>query len=153
LEFFRKDKNFVNRLKRKQKSAHSATSEVVLPKLTAVVDGRRKIKDNPPVIFHYQEKTQDFEKRQHTLRDEYRKSLPPDRRQQRKAWELHARILRTRGDNSSGNAIRDCERSIWQQVQVVPTPLQSWLSGSRRERPCLVEFFFQWRHFPLKCQT
>jgi hypothetical protein len=33
---------------------------------------------------------------------------------------------------------------------VVPTPLQSWLSGYRRERPCPVEFFFQWRHFPVK---
>jgi uncharacterized protein (DUF2252 family) len=102
LKFFRKDRNFVNRLKRKQKSAHSATSEVVLPKLTAVVDGRRKIKDNPPVIFHYQEKTQDFEKRQHTLRDEYRKSLPPDRRQLFDRYQWQDSAIKVVGVGSVG---------------------------------------------------
>ncbi len=42
------------RLTKKQKQARSQNSEAVIPKLTAVVDGLRKIKDNPPVIYHFE---------------------------------------------------------------------------------------------------
>jgi uncharacterized protein (DUF2252 family) len=79
LEYFRKDRDFLNRLLKKQKQAKSQTSESVIPKLTAVVDGRRQIKDNPPVLFHFQQNIRDFEKvnRYHT--EQYRKSLQPDR--------------------------------------------------------------------------
>jgi len=51
----------------------------VAPKLTAVVDGRRKIKDEPPVLFHYQQSVKNIEKanRDHIAR--YRASLQADR--------------------------------------------------------------------------
>ena len=89
LEFFRKDQDVVSRLRRKQKSAQSATSEVVFPKLTAVVNGHRKIKDNPPVIFHFQENVQDFEKHQRSFWEEYKKSLQGDRQRlfERYQWQ------------------------------------------------------------------
>jgi uncharacterized protein (DUF2252 family) len=81
LDYFREDRDFLDRLKRKQKAARSASSEAAFPKLTAVVDGRRRIKDNPPVIYHFQENVQDFHKQQKQFWEEYRKSLQWDRRQ------------------------------------------------------------------------
>lgn len=102
LKFFRTDRNFVNRLKRKRNSAYSSTSEAVLPKLTALVDGRQKIKDNPPVIFHYQEESRDFEKRQHRFREEYRKSLLPDRRQLFDRYQWQDSAIKVVGVGSVG---------------------------------------------------
>ena len=89
LEFFRKDHDVINRLRRKQKSAQSATSEVVFPKLTAVVNGHRKIKDNPPVLFHFQENVRDFEKHQKAFWEEYEMSLQGDRQRlfERYQWQ------------------------------------------------------------------
>jgi uncharacterized protein (DUF2252 family) len=79
LEYFRKDPNFFARLSKKQKQAHSRTSEAVVPKLTAVVDGRRQIKDNPPVLFHVQQNIRDFENANWNRIEQYRKSLQADR--------------------------------------------------------------------------
>jgi len=78
-EHFRKNPDVLARLSKGQKKARSRTSEAVAPKLTAVVDGRRKIKDDPPVLFHYQQNVKDIEKanRDHIAR--YRKSLQADR--------------------------------------------------------------------------
>jgi uncharacterized protein (DUF2252 family) len=52
-EHFCKDPDMSARLSKKHKQAFSQNSEAVVPKLTAVVDGHRKIKDNPPVIYHF----------------------------------------------------------------------------------------------------
>jgi len=78
-EHFRKDADVLARLSKAQKKARSRTSEAVAPKLTAVVDGRRKIKDEPPVLFHYQQNVKNIEKanRDHIAR--YRASLQADR--------------------------------------------------------------------------
>jgi len=79
-EYFRKDPDLSARLSKKEKQARSQTSESVVPKLTAVVDGLRKIKDNPPVIYHIQEFTQDFKKRRAKFAEDYKNSLQTDRR-------------------------------------------------------------------------
>jgi hypothetical protein len=49
-EHFRNDQDMSARLSRKQRQARSQNSEAVIPKLTEVVNGVRKIKNNPPVI-------------------------------------------------------------------------------------------------------
>jgi uncharacterized protein (DUF2252 family) len=79
-EHFRKDPDFLARLAKKQKQARSQNSEAVVPKLTAVVDGRRLIKDNPPVLYHYQQNVGNFEKNNRRAIERYVKSLPADRR-------------------------------------------------------------------------
>jgi len=79
-EYFRKDPDISARLAKKQKKALSQTSEVVIPKLTAVVDGFRKIKDTPPVIYHVQEFTRNFKKQHVTFIENYKNSLHADRR-------------------------------------------------------------------------
>jgi uncharacterized protein (DUF2252 family) len=81
IEYFRKDRDFLGRLKKKRKAAQSSTSEAAFPKLTAVVNGRRKIKDNPPFIYHFQEQFRDFKKRQQEFWQGYLNSLQGDRRQ------------------------------------------------------------------------
>src|SRR5271169_1193966 len=59
-EHFRKDSDAFDRLSRKQKTARSQTSESVIPKLTEVVDGRRQIKESPPVIYHFDKFSKSF---------------------------------------------------------------------------------------------
>ena len=78
IEHFRKDPDMFARLSRKQKVARSRTSEAVLPKLTAIVDGRRQIKDNPPVLFHFRQNVQNWEKAHRYHIAQYRKSLQAD---------------------------------------------------------------------------
>jgi len=78
-EHFRKDPDMSARLAKKQKEARSRTSEAVAPKLTTVVDGRRKIKDEPPVIYHFDEFARDFEKQRLKFIEEYKNSLQMDR--------------------------------------------------------------------------
>jgi uncharacterized protein (DUF2252 family) len=78
-EYFRNDKDISARLAKKQKQARSQTSEAVVPKLTEVVDGRRKIKDSPPVIYHFDEYAKNLEKGHARFIAEYTKSLQPDR--------------------------------------------------------------------------
>ena len=81
LESFHKNKDLVNRLKTKAGEARSRTSEAAFPKLSEVVNGRRRIKDNPPVIYHYQENVRGFEKHQQSFWEGYKKSLQEDRRE------------------------------------------------------------------------
>src|SRR5271168_456199 len=78
-QYFKKDRDLSARIVKKKKQALSQTSEAVIPKLTALVDGRPKIKDNPPLIYHMQMGGQDFEKQNKDHIEQYRKSLPADR--------------------------------------------------------------------------
>jgi uncharacterized protein (DUF2252 family) len=78
-ERFRKDPDVLARLAKKHKQALSRNSEAVVPKLTAVVDGRRLIKDDPPVIYHFQQNVEKFEKTSRKNFDRYLKTLPADR--------------------------------------------------------------------------
>jgi uncharacterized protein (DUF2252 family) len=80
-EHFRKDTDMTARLSRKQKQARSQNSEAVIPKLTAVVNGRRKINDNPPVIYHSAGDSREFEKNLVKYTEEYKKSLQLDRQE------------------------------------------------------------------------
>jgi len=88
-EHFRKDPDAFARLSKKQKEARSRTSEKVVPKLAEVVDGRWKIRDEPPVIYHFREFSRDFEKQQENFIEEYKKSLQADRRHlfERYRWQ------------------------------------------------------------------
>jgi uncharacterized protein (DUF2252 family) len=81
LELFRKDQDIVNRLKTKEAKGRARTSETAFPKLSEVVDGRRRIRDNPPIIYHFHKNIRDFDKQSQKLIGEYKKSLQEDRRQ------------------------------------------------------------------------
>jgi uncharacterized protein (DUF2252 family) len=101
-EYFRKDPDISDRLARKRKEAHSRTSEAVIPKLTAVVDGLRKIKDNPPTIYHVQEFSQDFATQNSKFTEDYKNSLHADRRQLFERFQWQDTAIKVVGVGSVG---------------------------------------------------
>jgi uncharacterized protein (DUF2252 family) len=101
-EYFRKDQDISARLSKKVKQAHKQTSEAVIPKLTAVVNGLRKIKDNPPVIYHIHEFTRDFEKQRVKFTEEYKQSLQADRRHLYERYRYQDSAIKVVGVGSVG---------------------------------------------------
>jgi uncharacterized protein (DUF2252 family) len=101
-EYFRKDPDISARLSAKQKQARSRNSEAVLPKLTTVVDGRRKIKDDPPVIYHFHEFSRDFDKQRLKFTEEYKKSLQMDRRKLYERYRYQDSVVKVVGVGSVG---------------------------------------------------
>ena len=92
----------VARLSAKRKQAHSRNSEAVIPKLTAVVHGRRKIKDDPPVIYHFDEFSRDFEKQRLKFTEEYKNSLQADRRRLYERYRFQDAAIKVVGVGSVG---------------------------------------------------
>ena len=101
-EYFRKDPDMSARLSAKQKQARSQNSEAVFPKLTAVVDGRRKIRDEPPVIYHFQEFSPHFEKQRLKFTEEYKQSLQADRRRLYERYRFQDVAMKVVGVGSVG---------------------------------------------------
>jgi uncharacterized protein (DUF2252 family) len=101
-EYFRSDKDMSARLSRKQKQARSQNSEAVLPKLTEDVDGRRTIKDSPPVIYHFEEYAKNIEKGFPKFIKQYMESLQPDRRRLFGRYQLQDCAIKVVGVGSVG---------------------------------------------------
>jgi uncharacterized protein (DUF2252 family) len=101
-EYFRKDPDMSARLSQKQKQARSQTSEAVIPKLTTVVNGRRKINDNPPVIYHSGGDSREFEKNLVKFTEEYKKSLQLDRQELVERYHFQDVALKVVGVGSVG---------------------------------------------------
>ena len=101
-DYFRKDQDMTARLSKKVKQAHKQTSEAVIPKLTAVVDGLRKIKDNPPVIYHVHEFARNFEKQRVKFTEEYKQSLQADRRHLYERYRYQDSAIKVVGVGSVG---------------------------------------------------
>ncbi|TRZ80720.1 MAG: DUF2252 domain-containing protein [Nitrosopumilales archaeon] len=79
LDFFKKDTQMLNRLKSVKPHALSKTSEAIFPKLTETVKGYAKIKEDPPLVYHFTG-TLDMNKIVQLSLEDYRKSLQTDRR-------------------------------------------------------------------------
>jgi uncharacterized protein (DUF2252 family) len=101
-EYFQKDPDILARLSKKQKQARSQTSEAVIPKLTALVNGRRKINDNPPVIYHSAGDPRKFEKNLLKFTEEYKKSLQLDRQELFERFHFQDVALKVVGVGSVG---------------------------------------------------
>jgi uncharacterized protein (DUF2252 family) len=59
--------------------ARLQTAEHVFPKITSIVDGRRRILDRPPLVYHPRQ-TQKFEQEVRDIFHRYRLTLPEERR-------------------------------------------------------------------------
>ena len=80
LKYFRKDKDAIDRLNKAANKARSRGSEAVFPKLTTMVNGQRKIADNPPLMYHFQQAQQrDWDKQHQEFIHLYKESLQADR--------------------------------------------------------------------------
>jgi uncharacterized protein (DUF2252 family) len=101
-EYFKNDKDISARLARKQKQARSQNSEAVVPKLTEVVNGRRMIKDNPPVIYHFDEYAKNVEKGHQKFIAQYKSSLQLDRQKLFDRYQLQDSAIKVVGVGSVG---------------------------------------------------
>jgi uncharacterized protein (DUF2252 family) len=101
-EHFRKDQDISARLSRKQKQARSQNSEAVVPKLTETANGGRKFRDNPPVIYHFQEYAENVEKGHAKFIEQYKKSLQADRQQLFEHYDLKDSAIKAVGVGSVG---------------------------------------------------
>ncbi|WP_035357020.1 DUF2252 domain-containing protein [Edaphobacter aggregans] len=99
---FGKDPAALALLSKEQKQARSHTSEAVVPKLTAIVDGRRQIKDDPPVLFHFKTNAPNFEREHRNHIERYRKSLPADRLELFERHQFHDTAVKVVGVGSVG---------------------------------------------------
>jgi uncharacterized protein (DUF2252 family) len=70
------DKNYWKRL---EKSAKLQTSERIFPKITAVVNGRRRIVDHPPLVYHPRNYSK-VDSHVRAMFHRYRSTLPEERR-------------------------------------------------------------------------
>ena len=103
LEFFRADKAAVRRLRAAAAKAHSRTSEHLFPKLTAIADGHRTIVDNPPFIYHPQQRQQPTwsrERQKHVRR--YLASIRAELRQVYRRYKWQDSALKVVGVGSVG---------------------------------------------------
>ena len=101
-EHFRKDQDISARLSRKQKQARSQNSEAIVPKLTETANGGRKFRDNPPVIYHFQEYAENVEKGYAKFIEQYKKSLQADRQQLFEHYDLKDSAIKAVGVGSVG---------------------------------------------------
>jgi len=101
-EYFRNDPDISARLSKKHKQARSRTSEGVVLKLTAVIDGRQRIKDDPPVLFHPQSFTRDFEMQRQQFVEGYKQSLQADRRLLYESYSYQDAAMKVVGVGSVG---------------------------------------------------
>jgi uncharacterized protein (DUF2252 family) len=101
-QHFRNDKDMSARLARKQKQARSQNSEAVIPKLTEVVNGRRRIKDSPPVLYHFEEYAKNLEKGHGKFIAQYIQSLQTDRQKLFERYHLQDSAIKVVGVGSVG---------------------------------------------------
>ena len=101
-ERFQKDPDMSTRLSKKQKQARSRNSEAVVPKLTAVVDGRRCIKDDPPVLYHFHHYAHNFQKGHAKFLGDYKKSLPIDKQRLFDRYRFEDSAIKVVGVGSVG---------------------------------------------------
>lgn len=103
-EHFRNHQDLLARLSRKQKQARSQNSEAVIPKLTEDVNGHRRIKDSPPVIYHFEEYAQNLQKNRGKFIAEYKRSLQADRQELIGRYQLQDAAIKVVGVAASGRA-------------------------------------------------
>ena len=101
-EHFRNDLDMSTRLSKRIKKSRSQTSEAVFPKLTAVIDGVQKIKDDPPVLYHLQSFTPDFEKQRQAFVSRYKQTLNGDRRSLYERYHYQDSAVKVVGVGSVG---------------------------------------------------
>ncbi|HTO89164.1 MAG TPA: DUF2252 domain-containing protein [Thermoanaerobaculia bacterium] len=122
-EHFRKDRDVMTRLLKAEKQAKSQTSEAVVPKLTGVVDGRWRIKDNPPIIYHFLLEADEFEKHLLHHLKQYRKSVPHDRLKLFDRYRFEDGVIKVVGVGSVGTRcylslfVADDEEPLFLQIK------------------------------------
>lgn len=100
-EAFKSDQEFVRRAKRISEKARERTHEFVFPKITELKDGKRKIVDDPPLIYH-PDNTEQMIETAYAFFDNYYDSMPDDRKSLLNRYKLEDIALKVVGVGSVG---------------------------------------------------
>ncbi|HQR84923.1 MAG: hypothetical protein B7Y05_07020 [Polynucleobacter sp. 24-46-87] len=111
------------------KRAESRVAEYLFPKITTEVDGRKRLIDEPPLIFH-QNKNNFEAKARHAL-EAYRQSLPDDRRYLLDRYHLEDIVVKVVGIGSVGTR---CFIALFMTTDGQPLLLQA-----KEARPSVLE--------------
>jgi uncharacterized protein (DUF2252 family) len=101
IKMFRSDKDFIKRAKRISAKAKERTHEFVFPRISEMKDGRRKILDDPPLIYH-PDNTDQLIGSAYAFFDHYYFSLPDDRKSLLNRYRLEDVTLKVVGVGSVG---------------------------------------------------
>lgn len=82
------------------KRAESRVAEYLFPKITTEVDGKKRLIDQPPLIFH--NRTNNFEAHANKVIKDYMESLPDDRRILMDRYRLEDVVVKVVGIGSVG---------------------------------------------------
>jgi uncharacterized protein (DUF2252 family) len=126
-QHFRNDREVMARLMSGEKRARSRTSEAVVPKLTAVVDGHWRIREQPPIIFRFNLEAAEFERHSLSHLKQYRKSLLPDRAALLDRFRFEDGVVKAVGVGSVGTR---CYLALF--VAAAADPLFLQLKEARR---------------------
>jgi uncharacterized protein (DUF2252 family) len=108
------------RLAAEAAQARIRTGESILAKTTEIVDGKRRIKDNPPLIFH-PDHLPNFDVLMRAFFHQYRLSLPDDRRHLLDRYELTDIAMKVIGVGSVGTR---CSVALFMEGEHDPLFLQ-----------------------------
>ncbi len=77
--FFRRNADAIGTLQNAEQYARGRTSETIFPKLSTVDDGRPKILDDPPLVYHFHQYADEWNAMIAAFFERYRRSLAVDR--------------------------------------------------------------------------
>jgi uncharacterized protein (DUF2252 family) len=101
LEMFRRDREFIRREKFISEMARAHTHEFVFPRISELKNGKRRILDDPPLIYHPPDSEKLIERGYGFFHD-YFHSLPDDRQSLLKRYQLEDIALKVVGVGSVG---------------------------------------------------
>jgi uncharacterized protein (DUF2252 family) len=101
VEMFKSDQEFIKRAKKITAKARERTHEFVFPRISELKDGKRKIVDDPPLIYHA-DNTEQMIESAYSFFDNYYDSLPDDRKSLLNRYKLEDVALKVVGVGSVG---------------------------------------------------
>jgi uncharacterized protein (DUF2252 family) len=101
LKMYRRDAEFVKRYKAISEKAKRHTNEYVFPRISELKDGKRRILDEPPLIYHPQDYEQMIESG-HVFFNAYYESLADDKKALVNRYRLNDIALKVVGVGSVG---------------------------------------------------
>jgi uncharacterized protein (DUF2252 family) len=110
MEMFGRDQELRKRVARIIQSARKRTSETVFHKMTRQVNGRVRIADHPPLLYHLNPAKYNSREQLAAFFDAYKKSLPPDRRILLDRYQLVDSAFKVVGVGSVGTL---CYVTLW----------------------------------------
>ncbi len=101
IKMFKNDREFIKRAKKISQKAKERSHEFVFPRISELKEGRRRILDDPPLIYH-PENSEELIHSGYSFFDTYYNSLPDDRKSLLDRYKLEDIALKVVGVGSVG---------------------------------------------------